>query len=179
VSFLRFLAPRRTGDPAPASLETETEAVRNIVARLEALPPERARYLAGVAYVLARSANADMDISEIEFQTIQEVLGEAGLDSSQALLVAEMARLQERTSGGTSDFLVTRELRRGTTTEQQLALLDSCHRVAAAEGGISSAESAVLDQIGEELGLDRRQVTGVRARYADRISARFDFKPGP
>jgi uncharacterized tellurite resistance protein B-like protein len=176
LSFARFLGPRRTSGPAQ-SLENESEAVRRIVARLEALPPDRARYLAGVAYVLARSANADMDISDVEFQTVQDVLIESGLDISQALLVAEMARLQERTSGGTSDYLVTRDFREKSTTDQRLALLDSCFRVAAADNGISSVETAVLDQIGDELGLDRTQVAGVRARYADRMTARFDYRP--
>jgi uncharacterized tellurite resistance protein B-like protein len=176
LSFLRFLGPRRTGVPT-SSLDNESEAVRRIVARLEALPPDRARYLAGVAYVLARSANADMDISDVELQTIQDVLIESGLDSSQALLVAEMARLQERTSGGTSDYLVTREFGERYTTDQRLALLDSCFRVAAAEGGISSVETSVLDQIGDELGLDRTQVMGVRARYASQLTARFDYRP--
>ena len=37
----------------------ETETVRRIVGRLEALPPERARLVASAAYILARAAHAD------------------------------------------------------------------------------------------------------------------------
>ena len=179
MSFLRFLAPRPMGvpSPPPSPIESETEAVRNIVARLEALPPDRARFLAGTAYVLARSANADMEIGETELQTIEDVLVDTGLDRSQALLVAEMAKLQERTTGGTSDYLVTREFREGSTVEQRLELLGSCYRVAAADRGISSIETAVLDEIANELGLDREQAAQVRARFADRISARLSYRP--
>jgi len=42
---------------------------------------------------------------------------ESGLDQSQAILVAEMAKLQENTTGGTSDYLVTREFRDHSTME--------------------------------------------------------------
>jgi uncharacterized tellurite resistance protein B-like protein len=170
---MRFLAPRPDNAPAPSPTATETAAVRQIVARLEALPPDRARYLAMVAYVLARSANADMDISEVELDTIQQVLVEAGLDESQALLVAEMAKLQERTSGGTSDYQVTRAFRDIATEEERIALLDSCYRVAAAERGIGSEETAVLDEIAREFDLDRDQARKMRAKFADKVSARF------
>jgi uncharacterized tellurite resistance protein B-like protein len=176
MSFLRFLTAR-PGDPTPQNADSETEAVRRIVARLEALPPDDARFLAGTAYVMARSANADMAITDRELQAIEDVLVEAGLDRAQALLVAEMARLQERTSGGTSDFLVTREFSERSTVEQRLDLLASCYRVAAAESGISAAETAVLGQIADELGLDRQQAATVRSRWADQISARWGLRP--
>ena len=44
----------------------ETETVRRIVARLEAMPADQARFVASAAYTLARAANADMDISDEE-----------------------------------------------------------------------------------------------------------------
>jgi len=178
MSFMRFLGPRSSGAPQPSPIETETVAVRHIVARLESLPPEQARFLAGVAYILARAANADMEISEVELDTIQRVLVESGLDESQALLVAEMAKLQERTSGGTSDYQVTREFHDESTEQQRIDLLESCYRVAAADRGISGQESAVLDEIAREFDLDRDQIARVRAKFADQVSARMDYRPG-
>ncbi len=89
-----------------------------------------------------------------------------------------MAKLQERTSGGTSDYLVTREFAENSTVEQRLDLLSACYRVAAAEDGINASENSVLDQIASELGLDRQQAAGVRSRYADQISARLGFRQG-
>ena len=83
MSFSRFLGGHpAAGRSAPERLPTdnETEAVRRIVARLESLPPEKARLLAGMAYVLARAANADMEITDVETQAIETVLVESGLD---------------------------------------------------------------------------------------------------
>ena len=165
--------PASGGQPT----EAETEAVRSIVARLESLPPEQARLLAGVAYVLARAANADMEITEVETQAIESVLFEAGLDQSQAVLVAEMAKLQERTSGGTSDYLVTREFREASSPEQRLALIQACYRIAAADGAITAMESSTLDEIASELDIEREQASAVRAQFADKITARLGFRP--
>jgi uncharacterized tellurite resistance protein B-like protein len=183
VSFMRFLGGR-SGDPsgadAPgyANMDAETEAVRHIVARLEALPPETARLMAGMAYVLARAANADLDISDVETAAMEQELLGTGLDQSQAVLVVEMAKLQEKVSGGTSDYLVTREFREHSTQEQRLALLRACYHVASANDTITSAESSVLFEIASELDLSREDAAQIRADFADKVTARFDFK-GP
>jgi uncharacterized tellurite resistance protein B-like protein len=180
MSFMRFLGGHPTAGEAtsaPSPTEAETEAVRSIVARLESLPPEKARFLAGMAYVLARAANADMEISEVETQAIENVLVESGLDQSQAVLVAEMAKLQERTAGGTSDYLVTREFREGSSDEQRLTLLRACFLVAAADGAITAMESATLDEIASELDIERAQASAIRAQFADKITARLSFRP--
>jgi len=109
MSFMRFLSgrpgePPTAGGPAPAELSAETETVRRIVARLEALPPETARLLACLAYVLARAAYADLEISDAETVAMEHELNASGLDPSQAVLVVEMAKLQEKTGDGTSDY---------------------------------------------------------------------------
>ena len=179
MSFLRFLGGRAASKPAyeRPPVATETEAVRKIVARLEALPLDQARLLAGMAFVLARAANADMEITDVETQAIETALFESGLDESQAVLVAEMAKLQERTTGGTTDFQVTREFRDAATQEQQLALLRACFQVAAAEAGISAMESGVLDEIANELDIDRGQLSAIRSDFADKFTAGLNYRP--
>jgi uncharacterized tellurite resistance protein B-like protein len=180
MSFMRFLGGRTADSPLPdTSTAAETEAVRRIVARLETLPPDKARLLAGMAYVLARAANADMAISDVETAAIESALVESGLDQSQAVLVAEMAKLQERTAGGTSDYLVTREFREASTPEQRLTVLTACYQVAAADGSISSMESSTLDEIASELDVEREDAAAVRANFADKISARMGFLGHP
>ncbi len=175
MSFLRFLGSR-PAENAPAARQpvpaSETEAVRRIVARLEALPADEARLLAGMAYILARAANADMAMSETETAAMEAELTGSGLDSSLAVLVVEMAKLQERASGGTSDYLVTREFRDHSTQEQRTAVLRACYRVAAAENGIDGMESALLSEIASELDFDRPQSAAIRAEFAESISAR-------
>ena len=52
----------------------DTATVRRIVARLEAMPAERARFIASAAYTLARAANADQDISAEETAEIEKAL---------------------------------------------------------------------------------------------------------
>jgi uncharacterized tellurite resistance protein B-like protein len=180
LSFLRFLGAQPAAS-APAErpqLDTETEAVRRIVARLETLPPETARSLAGMAYVLARAANADMKISEVETAAMVQELAGSGLDEAQAILVVEMAKLQELTTGGTSDYLVTREFREHSTMEQRLALLRACYHIAAADEAITSMENSTLVEIASELDISREEAAPVRAEFASRISARFGFSAG-
>lgn len=174
MSFLRFLGshPSEDATAGPSAIEAETEAVRRIVARLEALPTDQARLLAGMAYILARAAYADMAISEAETTAMEEELAGSGLDSSQAILVVEMAKLQERTGGGTSDYLVTREFREASTTEQRSAVLRACYRIACADEAISGMETALLNEIASELDIEREEASAIRAEFADKISAR-------
>src|SRR6478735_7212030 len=95
-----------------AAATGDTETVRRIVARLEALPPERARLVASAAYTLARAANADLEISDDETAAIErELQTTEALDEATAVLVTEMAKLQAKTVGGTEDYLVTREFK--------------------------------------------------------------------
>src|SRR5881392_3683387 len=78
--------------PLPDSA-AETATARRIVARLEALPPAEARFLACFAYVMSRAANADFDISADETDLMERFSVEnGGLDSAQAVLVVEMAK---------------------------------------------------------------------------------------
>ena len=180
LSFLRFLGaqPAANAPVERPQLENETEAVRRIVARLETLPPETARSLAGMAYVLARAANADMSISDVETAAMVQELTGSGLDEAQAVLVVEMAKLQELTTGGTSDYLVTREFREHSTMEQRMALLRACYHIAAADNSITSMESSTLVEIASELDISREEAAQIRAEFADKISARFGFSAG-
>lgn len=175
MSFRRFLGLEQPV-PRPPHVDpgdSETDTVRRIVARLESMPPEQARLLAGMAYVLARAANADFEISDAETATMERILmGDAGIDEAQAVLVVEMAKLQARAVGETEDYLVTREFKESATPEQRLAVLRACYAVGAADDSISSAESATLDQIANEFDLDPAQVRAVRAEFADKILAR-------
>ena len=184
MSFLRFLGSRSddsaSADPiGAAALAAETEAVRHIVSRLEALPPDKARLLAGMAYVLARAAYADLAISDEETAAIESELVGCGLDQSQAVLVAEMAKLQEKTAGGTSDYLVTREFRELAAPDERMMVLRACFRVCSADEAIGGMESTILDEIASELDIGRKDLTSIRAEFADKITARFGFGATP
>jgi uncharacterized tellurite resistance protein B-like protein len=157
--------------PTPGSA-AETATVRRIVARLEALPPEEARYLAGFAYVMSRAAHADLDISDEETALMERFATEhGGLDEAQAVLVVQMAKIQARTQGQTEDFVVTREFRDISTREQRLAVLRCCFAIGAADGTINAEEAAVVNEIARELDIEREDVNTVRAEFHEQLSA--------
>ena len=179
--FRRFLGLDRRPDPrlpvgdAVAALPdsaAETAPARRIVARLEALPPEEARFLACFAYVMSRTANADFDISDEETRLMEAFsVQHGGLDQAQAVLVVEMAKLQARVNGGTEDFVVTREFRSISTPAQRLDLLRCCFAIGAVDGTISAAEAGTINEIARELDLELHDVNAVRAEFHDQLSA--------
>ena len=164
---------RAAGRAGPAAdVAAETASVRRIVARLEALPRDRARYLAGFAYVMSRAAHADLDISPAETERMEAALVEQGeLDEAQAVLVVEMAKLEARRDGATADYVVTRELSRIATAAEKLALLRLCFVVGAADATISAEEASVINQIARELGVPADHLNQVRAEFVERLSA--------
>ncbi len=176
-SFLRAIR-QTAADSAPvpdAPADTtsgETDTVRRIVARLDALPPEHARHLAAFAYILARAANADLDISDEEGAVMEAALVElGGLDQAQAILVVQIAKFQARTKFGTEDFLVTREFAGFATDEEKAAVIRSAFAVSAADDEISSEEADTVNEIAHEIGMERPTLNAIREAYVDQFSA--------
>ena len=156
----------------PGMTEQDTVTVRRIARELEALPIERARFLAAFAYILTRAAAADLEISEAESHAIERLVAEhGGLPDAQAVLVTQIARNQSLLYGGTEDYLVTRQFRELSTDEDRLALLRCCYVVGAADDTITSEESGLLQQIAKELDLDREAVTAIRNEFAPKLAA--------
>jgi uncharacterized tellurite resistance protein B-like protein len=146
----------------------DTDTVRRIVAELDKLEPDRARYLAAFAYVLSRVAGADFQISEVETVKMVELVHRLGqLTEAQALLVVEIAKSQQRLFGGTENFLVTREFREIASEQQRFDLLRCLFAVAAADATISSEEEAQLWQVAGELGFSRAEFTKIRGEYQE------------
>lgn len=146
----------------------DTETVRKIVARLEALPPARARFVAAFAYVLSRVAHADLDISADESDQMEALVRRhAGLPEDQTVLVVEIAKSQARLFGGTENYLVTREFAGMADEDERRQLLDALFAVAAADGGISSPEETQIRQIASELGFTHRQFVEARSDWSE------------
>lgn len=157
--------------PTPGSA-AETATARRIVARLEALPPAEARYLACFAYVMSRAAQADLDISDEETALMERFAVQfGGLDDAQAVLVVQMAKLQARTQGQTEDFVVTREFREISTPQQRLDVIRCCFAIGAADGIITADEAAMVNEIARELDVEREDVNKIRADYHEQLSA--------
>jgi uncharacterized tellurite resistance protein B-like protein len=173
MALRHFLGQPSSGpNPAPTGDDQDTQTVRRIVGQLEALPLDRARFLAAFAYILTRAANADLDISDVESRAIERLVAEhGGLPEAQAILVAQMARSQALLYGGTEDYLVTRQFRDLSTPEDRLALLRCCYLVGAADDTISVAESDTLQEIAKELDVERADVIALRTEFAPKLAA--------
>jgi uncharacterized tellurite resistance protein B-like protein len=166
MSILDFL--RKSAQQTEAG-EGETRTVRKIVAELEAMEPEQARFIAAFAYILSRVANADLHISAEETRKMEEIVQENGhIPENQAILVVQIAKSQNQLFGGTEDFLVTREFRDISTLEQRRELLDCLFRVSAADDSISSQEESHVRQIASELGFEYRDYIEARSRYSEK-----------
>lgn len=152
--------------------DRDTETVRRIAGQLDALPVDRARFLAAFAYILTRAAAADMEISEVESRAIERLVGEhGGLPEAQAILVTQIARNQSLLYSGTEDYLVTRQFRELSTDEDRLALLRCCYLVGAADDTITSEESDTLQEIAKELDIERDAVNVIRNEFAPKLAA--------
>lgn len=167
MSLLRFLGVGRARPDAAG----ETETVRRIAERLERLEPAQAKYLAAFAYVLARVANADLRFEESETAAMEAIVREtAGLSEAEAALAVEIAKSQARLLGGTENYVVTREFKNISAPEQRARLLECLFEIAAADGSISTVESAEIAAIGEELGFTRPEINALRSAYRDQLA---------
>jgi uncharacterized tellurite resistance protein B-like protein len=145
----------------------DTETVRRIVGELDKLEPDRARYIAAFAYILSRVAAADLHVSDVETARMVHIVERVGnLPESQALIVVEIAKTQNRLFGGTENFLVTREFREISSAAQRSELLESLFAVSAADDAVSGEEEAQIWQIASELGFEHAEYVNSRSRYA-------------
>jgi uncharacterized tellurite resistance protein B-like protein len=168
MSILKLLglggAPA-TGGPG------DTDTVRRIAAELDRLDPDRARYIAAFAYILGRVAIADRGISDAETRTMERIVTErGGLPETQAIMVVQLAKSQNRLFGGTEDFLVAREFGRMASYDQKLALLECLFVVSAADATITLAEDQEIARVALELKIEHSDVVRARLAHRDYLS---------
>jgi uncharacterized tellurite resistance protein B-like protein len=154
----------------------DSATVRRIATELDRLEPAEARYLAAFAYVLARVAYADLEVSSEEIDAMVELVREySDLSPAQATLVVELARTQQIALGGTENYLVTRQFRELASRAQRVDLMRCLFGVAAADDSISERESQEILRIGGELGFTREEIAGVRAAFRDQLAVLRDL----
>ncbi|MDH3628598.1 MAG: TerB family tellurite resistance protein [Acidobacteriota bacterium] len=174
MSILNFLGLGKSETPDTGP---ETDSVRKIVAQLDEMDPDRARFTAAFAYILSRVAYADREICSDESSGMERMLIEhAGLDERQAIVVVQMAKTQNLLFGGTENFVVTREFNRLANLSQKRALLRSLFAISAADHDVSTVEDQTIKQISAELQLDRAEFIAARQEFRDYLSV---LRPGP
>jgi uncharacterized tellurite resistance protein B-like protein len=127
---------------------------------------DRARYLACFAYILTRPARADHEVSDDEARLMERLVTErTGVSATQAATIVHIAREAARQSGGTEDFLVTREFERIATREEKLELIDCLFAVGAVDDSILTVEDNEVRRVASELNLEHSDYIEVRRRH--------------
>lgn len=166
MSWKKWLGVGVEASPETAADPGDTETVRRIVGRLEAMDPDRARYIAAFAYVLGRVAHADMHVSDEETGAMEALVMKHGhLPEDQAVLVVEIAKSQNRLFGGTENYLVTREFRELASREQREELLRCLFAVSAADGAISTVEEKEVRLTADQLGIPHAEYVSIRSEF--------------
>jgi len=166
MSILELLGLRRDSGAAAPTDSPETETVRKIVDRLEAMDPAEARFVAAFAYTLSRVAHADLEITTDETEEMERIVCQVGgLPAEQAVVVVQIAKSQARLFGGTENYLVTREFGRISSREQRQRLLDCLFAVSAADGSITGDEETQIRLIADELGFTHREMIAARRKW--------------
>jgi uncharacterized tellurite resistance protein B-like protein len=151
-------------------LRSEPEQPQNRLHGIEAIltpfGPDRARYLACFAYILTRPARADHEVSDAEARLMAGIMTErTGVTGPQAAAIVAVAREAATHSGGTDDYLVTREFERVATRDEKLELLDCLFAVSAADQSILTVEDNEVRRVASELKLEHADYIAVRAKH--------------
>ncbi len=169
MSVLRWLGLGAAGSsPSGGPEEKGSQAVRELAARLDSMPADRARFVASFAMTLARGARADLEVLDPESGAMVDVLREvAGLPPDQAELIAGMALHRNELLGVSEDYLATRVFRDISSREERLRLLEAVFAICAADESITLVEEEEVRQIAAELGLEHADYVAARASFAE------------
>src|SRR5688572_10084688 len=95
---------------AKADAADSGNRLEEIESTLASLGAGRPRHLACFAYILTRPARADHEVTDDEAAQMRQIISEhAAVTDVQADAIVRVAREAARQSGGTDDFIVTRE----------------------------------------------------------------------
>ena len=166
MGFFDFMS---WGEQAPAN-DSSADTVRAIASALDAMEPEKARYIAAFAYLLGRVAHADLEISAEETAEMERIVeGLGGLPEEQAVMVVQIAKTQNLLLGGSEDFSVGEEFNRLASRAQKLSLLQCLFAVSAADQSISTLEDNEVRKISRELRLDHADFVAARSNYIEHL----------
>jgi len=160
MSLMKWLG---FGGDAPSG---EFDSLAEIESALTGLERSRARYAACFAYILTRSARADHQVTDAETREMERlVVTHTGLPVEQASIAVRLAAAQARRSGGTDDFVTTREFDRLATHEQKVALIDCLFAVSSVDASIVTIEDNEIRRIANELKIEHPEYIAVRSRH--------------
>ena len=162
------------------SAETgEADGVDRLEQALGELEPATARYVACFAYILTRSARADHVVTDGEAREMERIVAaQGGIPPDLAATLITLARKEALRSGGTDDFIVTREFNRIASREQKLTLLDALFAVSGVDESILTIEDNEIRRVANELTLEHADYIAIRAGHRSNLAVMRD-RPGP
>jgi uncharacterized tellurite resistance protein B-like protein len=167
VSLFRFLGLTSSASTA----NREPQSLRELAARLSAMAPEDARFVAAFAYLLARVAGADLRTEGAERDVIAHRLeAVAGLEVERASLLAEIAIAAAKNHSASDDHLVARAFREMASVDERLLLVRCLYAVAAADESITTPEDNEIFEIATEIGLGRSDVVALRSEWTEHLA---------
>jgi uncharacterized tellurite resistance protein B-like protein len=126
-----------------------------------------AHTLALAGGLLARVAHVDRTVADAEFARIAEALEIGwGIGRERAALVAEVALAES--AADLDYYRLTKEFADSTSIEERSRFLDALFAVAAADGEISSEESAEISRINASINLTHDHFVGAKRRARGR-----------
>lgn len=124
---------------------------------------DEARKLALAGGILATVARADRLVSDAERERIVAVLEQSwGLSHDRAVLVAEAAL--EESKANLDPYTLTYAYAQSASVEERVGFLDALFAVAAADGEISSQESAEISRITIAIRLEQRHFAAAKRK---------------
>jgi uncharacterized tellurite resistance protein B-like protein len=157
----------------------QTDALERAAAVLDTVPPERARYVAAFAYLLARVAGVDSHVTADEMDLMHRLVQkEAELSDDEAKAVVDLALGDALRFGGTHNLDVTREFMTLATFEQRLGLMRCLFAVSAADDSVASAEDSEIRRISRELKIEHADFILARADVRDHLAVLRKTLPG-
>ena len=149
---------------------TAPKAIEAISASLAELEPERARFLAAFAYLLARVAASDGQICRAESKQMYEsVVGVGRCSEEEAGLVVKLAETQAKEHGGTQDYLVTRLLKDLSSKDERSGVIAAMLQVAACDGAVEFSEEEEVRAVARQLGFSQ-------AEFLEALSQQREFR---
>jgi uncharacterized tellurite resistance protein B-like protein len=140
-------------------------------AALDKLPPERARYIAAFAYLLARVAGVDLHVTPDEMDLMHRLVQrEADLSDEESAAIVDLALGDARRFAGTHNLDVTREFLALSTPEQCLGLLRCLFAVSAADDSVATAEDNEIRRISRELKIEHADFIHARAEVREHLA---------
>lgn len=165
MGFIRGLFEATSGIECAADSSSDLQAVE---AALSGMPRDQARYLAGVALLLARIAHVDLEVLPEERERLKQALRrQSQLDLQQIEIVAALA-VERALLHSVEEHIVLRELNALATYEQKRDIVRALFHVAAADD-VSERESEEIGLIAKGFLIARSEFLSIRSEFRDQL----------